>query len=363
MTLRFTQHISPVSNKEKMSLEMSPTMAPKCTQCSLLQSSVSELTSDKEEIVLFFIPGVFFCTLAIRWSVILLCKWSLEAKTSALELTGLPPPPSNTQTSSVLPYLGNLPWEGLVKIFLVIVAVGVSVTQTQLSPSIIIILSMYVMFLISGIMDIFLFFCGYSVLPEGIQSFILAVCFSVEAICFHGISTASTQHFMFLLIILIICCSFSSILEIIFDNRLVKFCRTFFSFLQSSWLMHLSILLAQDSLLSPVWTSILFIWHLSATFLLSMFLLLITHYCSRPILPPLPPPPLSGSSSQLVPCKFIKLPTGDLSNEGIKSQPYIFHTMNKGGKENQGKSPSVVDVEPWDRIQRMQYTSFQNSGQ
>ena len=169
-------------------------------------------------------------------------------------------------------------------------------------------------------MDIFLFYCGYSVLPEGIQSFLLAVSFSVEAICFHAISSPSTHHFICLLIILILCCSFSSILEIVFDNRLVKFCRSFFTFLQSSWLIRLSVLLGQDDLLFSVWTSILFIWHLSAVFLLSMFILLLTHYCSRPVLPP-PPPPPQASLASLSSCLWENLVRRTSSHNHLSSPP------------------------------------------
>jgi len=52
---------------------------------------------------------------------------------------------------------------------------------------------------------------------------------------------------------------------------------------------------------------------------------------------------------------------GDSSQENIHTQPSIFHTINKEEQGRQVKSPSVVDVEPWDRIHRIQYTSFRKS--
>ena len=305
-----------------------------------------------------------------RWSAILVTKWSKAAKSHLLEMAGLPLPPT-PGSGSCLQQLGvrKLPWEGMVKIGLAALATGVSVYQPSLSESTIIIISIYVMFLISGIVDVFLFYCGYSVLPEGIQSFILASSFSVEAICFHAISTSDTSHFIFLLNILIICCSFSSILEVVFDNRLVKFCRAFFTLLQSTWLLHLSVLLSQVILISPLWSSILFIWHLGSLFLLSLGVLLLSHYCSKPV----PSPPLlpssrtsqvspSGSASQLVPCKFLKLPLSNPSHEVISPNTHtMFHTIYKAEQVKQVIAPSVVDVEPWDRIHRMQYTSFHDN--
>lgn len=348
-------------------------LLPKCTQCSLLPSSKSSFqTVFDEEVIIFLIPGVFFCTLAIRWSAILLCKWSTAAKTQALEMAGLPLPPKPGDEGCLHPGLRKLPWEGLVKVLLALFAAGFSIYQSTLSASVVIIISMYVMFLISGIVDVFLFYCGYTVLPEGIQSFILAISFSVEAICFHAISNSDTSHFIHLLLILIICCSVSSILEVVFDNRLVKFCRTFFTLLQSSWLLHLSILLSQENLITQMWSSILFIWHLSFLFIFSICALLLTHHCSRPTLPhPLPQSirtsqsSPSGSSSQLVPCKFLKLPLGNPSQEFVapitNNTQTMFQTLFKAEQLNQIKGPSVVDVEPWDRIHRMQYTSFQNN--
>merc|ERR1711874_364780 len=94
-------------------------ITPKCTQCSLLTSEKPGPHSAHKEAILFFIPGLFFSTLAIRWSVVLICKWRLLARTQALEIAGLPPPP--------LPGKGRvtrLPGEGLVKVVLAVLAAG-----------------------------------------------------------------------------------------------------------------------------------------------------------------------------------------------------------------------------------------------
>lgn len=347
-------------------------MSPKCIQCSLLPSSLqsSPQTPFNHQVISFLIPGVFFFLLAIRWSAILVTKWTSSAKSHQLELAGLPLPPT-AGSSSCLQQLGvrKLPWEGMVKIGLAASATGISVYQPALSASTIIVISMYVMFIISGTLDVFLFYCGYSVLPEGIQSFILAASFSVEVICFHALSTPDTSHFILLLNIIVICCSASAILEVVFDNRLVKFCRAFFTLLQSSWLLHLSVLLSQEILISPLWSSILFIWHLGSLFLLSLGVLLLSHYFSQPV----PSPPRlpssrtsqvspSGSASQLVPCKFLKLPLSNPSCEAISPNTNtMFQTIYKAEQVKHVIPPSVVDVEPWDRIHRMQYTSFHDN--
>jgi len=351
------------------------TNPPKCIQCSLINnnpSSHSAINSeDIYQLTTFLFPGVFFCMIAFRWSMLLVYKWSMAAKSQQLELLGLPLPPlSAPASSSCLQQLGarQIPWEGLVKIVMATLTTIITISLPSLSSSIIIIISMYAFFLISGIVDVFVFYCGYSVIPEGIQSFILAVSFFVEATCFNTISTAENSYFIHLLVIIILCCSISSILEIVFDNRLVKFCRTFFTLLQSSWLLHLSFLLSQDTLVSHLWTTILFTWHLGFLFLFVLLILLLTSHCSSPV----PSPPLlpsisnrqvspSGSASQLVPCKILNLPLGPSNHEGVLANSQtMFHTMYKTERLKQMRAPSVVDVEPWDRVHKIQYTTFQN---
>ena len=96
---------------------------------------------------------------------------------------------------------------------------------------ILLLLSLYLFFLLSGLVDVVVFYCGYSILPEGIQSFILTLAFAMEAVIFHAISPTSAHHLVLLLFV-ILACALASILEVIFENKLVKFCRTFFTMLQ-----------------------------------------------------------------------------------------------------------------------------------
>ena len=44
--------------------------------------------------------------------------------------------------------------------------------------------TIYLFFALSGLVDILVYYCGYSVLPEGIQSFLLSLAFGVEGFLF-----------------------------------------------------------------------------------------------------------------------------------------------------------------------------------
>ena len=290
----------------------------------------------------------------------MLQKWRLEAHTQKLQVAGLPLPPAKNSCR-------NLPWEGITKIGLAFIAICTSIFQSSISPFTVMIISMYVMFIISGLVDVFLFYCGYSIFPEGIQSFILAASFFGEAICYHALSSEDTDHWIFLLLFLILSCSFASLLEVVFDNRLIKFCRSFFTLFQSSWLLHLNFLLEKESDVSPLWISIFFTWHFCSLFTLTIVLLLIMHYFARPG----SSPPLldvnsinecevsnTGSASQLVPCKFLKVPLAS----SLEPPDSMFQTISRAtGGNTSTRAPSVIDVEPWDRVQRFDYTSFQKA--
>ncbi len=95
----------------------------------------------------------------------------------------------------------TLPWEGIIKLALTGLGIVVSVAagaassdpSTPSSSSSVIgdeyvgnvrYATVYLFFALSGLVDILVYYCGYSVLPEGIQSFILSLAFSVEALLF-----------------------------------------------------------------------------------------------------------------------------------------------------------------------------------
>ena len=150
-----------------------------------------------------------------RWTSILLFKWSRDATFQHWESAGLPQPPSPNC------YLGGTtkaPLEGIFKILLAVFAIIISMCSPIVSPSVILIVSIYIMFIISGFADIFLFYWGYTVFPEGIQSFILSTCFAVEAICFFSLSSQTENTHIFLLIFVVAPCSLSSLMEVVFDN-------------------------------------------------------------------------------------------------------------------------------------------------
>lgn len=223
-----------------------------------------------------------------RWWLLLASKWSREGRARALQDAGLPPAPP--------PCTGPLPWEGTTKILLTILAASLTLALPTQGPATLLLLSLYLFFLLSGLIDVLIFFCGYTVLPEGIQSFILALAFTMEAVVFQAI--VPTAPHILLLLLLITSCALSSILEVVFDNKLVKFCRTFFTCVQASWLLHLAFL--PSSPLSSTWAALLFSWHLAGLFTIHLVLLLLySHLTRAPSLPTTLPSP-SGSASQLV---------------------------------------------------------------
>ena len=160
-----------------------------------------------------------------------------------LELAGLPPTPRSCSSL----YLSSLPWEGIVKLVLtglgIIVSVAMSPRQLNTDTGYVTdirLATIYLFFALSGLTDILVFYCGYSVLPEGVQSFILSLAFSAEAVMFGSTIREESpleQQVHALLITVIVAAAFSAAMEVVFDNRLVKFCRVFFCFIQVSLIL------------------------------------------------------------------------------------------------------------------------------
>jgi len=238
-----------------------------------------------------------------------------------------------------------LPWEGAAKITLTIIAASTTLGLPSHGPELLLLLSIYLFFLLSGLVDIVVFYCGYTILPEGIQSFILTLAFAMEAVVFHAISPPPAHHIILLLFV-VLSCALASILEVIFENKLVKFCRTFFTMLQATWLVHLGLL--PSTTLSPTRAALIFSWHIASLFLVHLLTLLVYSQCKgSPSIPAKTLPSPSGSASQLVPCKFLALPPG--SRPGPPSSP------TQSVPSSSVTSASVIDMEPWDRLQ---YSTF-----
>eukprot|EP00092_Neocalanus_flemingeri_P000189 GFUD01000203.1.p1 GENE.GFUD01000203.1~~GFUD01000203.1.p1 ORF type:complete len:230 (+),score=37.92 GFUD01000203.1:43-690(+) len=213
---------------------------------------------------------------------------------------------------------------------------------------------MYGFFLISGLIDLLVFSCGYLVLPEGIQSLILSFCFIVEGLAFHSMKSPATVHLHVLLLVLVLSCSVSSILELVYDARLVKYCRCFFTFLQSSWLWHIGILAATEKTVDLQWASIYFTWHLGASFLLSILILIFISERVKSV-PTYTIPSLTtsissspgGSPSHLVTGQFLQIARRPSSLPVETSKP-VFQTTFKTARSEQARRSDVVDMEPWD---------------
>ena len=104
--------------------------------------------------------------------------------------------------------------------------------------------------------------------------------------------------------------------------------------------------LTSSSLSSSSWISCLFVWHAAGLFLFSMIMIVTCQYCSQHHHQPQYSHHQehhhqdTESGSQLVPCKMMRLPpvlSSSPTTELISAQS--------------AKTPSVVDVEPWDNVQ------------
>ena len=88
------------------------------------------------------------------------------------------------------------------------------------------------------VVDILIFYHGYRLLPEGLQSLLLSASFSVAALCYYSLMDSGNRQEVSLVIGLTLLLSFISLLETVIDNRLIKFCRSYFTILLASWLVH-----------------------------------------------------------------------------------------------------------------------------
>jgi len=335
--------------------EHSNILPPKCVNCALVKHSSSEYsTFDAEHVISYFVPAAFFLFLSLRWSFLLLTRWKKCASDHQLELAGLPPTPEVGGWTGCSSLCGRpLPWEGLVKIMLSTTAIGVTLVL-MFDLTNLMIITMYGFFLVSGLIDLLVFFCGYLVLPEGIQSLILSFCFIVEGLAFYSLSSAQSLHLHLLLLALVMACSVSSILELVYEARLIKYCRCFFTLLQSSWLFHSGLLVGRDVVIDFQWASIYFTWHLGLGFLLTILILVfitervkaVPTYIIPSLTTSLSSSP-GGSPAQLTTRQFLQIAKRPTSLPVDTCKP-IFQTNFKTTRSELLQKPGVVDMEPWD---------------
>ena len=197
--------------------------------------------------------------------------WLQEERDQSYHLASLPPPPSPAR-----------PWEGLVKIVLAsLSSILTGSLASTVAQSHLLIINIYIFFILSGTTDLLVFYCGYSLLPEGLQSFILAASFAVESISYQALLTsaspASSQALQLLVLVSSSCCLVAA-LETVLEHRLVKFCRCYFTALQASWLLQLTSL--------STWVAIIFSCHAAGLFTISISVLMMAQVCCKSSQPP-----------------------------------------------------------------------------
>ena len=195
-----------------------------CWHCSLRSYHVSYLSAEAmHHFAGYTLPGLIFTFLGLRWSLQLIVEWTNKLKKS-----------SNSNTLSICS--SSLPWEGIVKLVLTglgIIASVIASSQTGGShhqadngdPEYVSSLryaTIYLFFALSGLTDILVYYCGYSILPEGIQSFILSMAFAAEALLFAlrlRFEGYLEQQIHAVLVVAVVACAISTTLEVSYNNR------------------------------------------------------------------------------------------------------------------------------------------------
>jgi len=253
--------------------------AAKCVNCALVKHTVSEYQIlDMNKTATYFVPAVFFLILSMRWSYLLITRWRKNASDQQLHMTGLPPTPDVAHWSGCRP----LPWEGISKIVMSTMATGATLLLS-FDLSSLKIITLYGFFAISGLVDLLIFSFGYLVLPEGIQSLILSFCFVVESFVFYSLSSATTVHLHRLLILLLSASAVTSILELVYEARLIKYCRCLFTLIQSSWLFHIGMLADSTDSINAEWAAIYLSWHIGLAFLITLVILALMSSCVKTV--------------------------------------------------------------------------------
>eukprot|EP00095_Tigriopus_kingsejongensis_P003260 maker-scaffold69_size418775-snap-gene-3.22 protein:Tk03260 transcript:maker-scaffold69_size418775-snap-gene-3.22-mRNA-1 annotation:"hypothetical protein HELRODRAFT_95099" len=264
-----------------------------CWHCSLKSYQVSYLSAEEmHHFVGYILPGVIFAILGLKWAIQLAWEWTQQVLANEFQIMGLPvPPQSRRKSGSCCLVAFSLPWEGIVKLILtglgIMVSVIAAAPQQQDSEYVTNIryATIYLFFALSGLVDILVYYCGYSILPEGIQSMILSLSFIIEGLLYTmrlRFEGYLEQQIHCLLIVAIFACSLTCILEVLYDNRLVKFSRAYLCILQGTWLIHGGCIM-QGSGSSPAqtypdsleWVSILYSWHVAGNFILFIGSLLL----------------------------------------------------------------------------------------
>lgn len=201
-----------------------------CWHCSLVSYRVSYLSAEAmHHFAGYILPGIIFTILGLRWAVQLLLEWSRQMLAAEFDLQGKKASTPGRSDSFCCKTAFTLPWEGIIKLILtglgiVVSVIAASPTQDTEYVSNIRYATIYLFFSISGLMDILVYYCGYSILPEGIQSFILSLAFVVEGVMFAmrlRFEAYLEQQIHVLLVIAIFACALACTLEVrLYPDRL-----------------------------------------------------------------------------------------------------------------------------------------------
>ncbi|XP_022243062.1 transmembrane protein 45B-like [Limulus polyphemus] len=145
--------------------------------------------------------------------------------------------------------------------------------------------SMYCMFVLSGIVDILCY--SNIIFPKGTSNFVLALAFGVETLMFLNTETKSSleKEVHYLMICTVILCVISTLAEMRFPTHIpLKFLRSYFTLLQGCWSVQMGFLLKSAYSSTPylcqwisstnkpdkvcTWVSLMFSWYVGGTFII-----------------------------------------------------------------------------------------------
>ncbi|XP_013775851.1 transmembrane protein 45B-like [Limulus polyphemus] len=195
-----------------------------------------------------------------------------------------------TKNSKICPDHRRWPLEGMLKISFAIIGIAREICAafpkgTFRHVEDIHHASMYAMFVLSGVVDIF---CQSKIIfPKGTSNFVLALAFGVEALILAKVEIKSSmeEEIQYLLVWTVLLCFLFTFAEMRFPTHIpLKFVRSYFTLLQGCWSVQMGFIFNNStpstSGLSPwissinksdkfrIWVSLIFSWYIGGAFIM-----------------------------------------------------------------------------------------------
>ncbi|XP_076335999.1 transmembrane protein 45B-like [Tachypleus tridentatus] len=197
---------------------------------------------------------------------------------------------TETKNSKICPNHRHWPLEGVLKISFAVIGIareicaafpkGIFRHVEDIHHA-----SMYAMFVLSGVVDIF---CQSKIIfPKGTSNFVLALAFGVEALILARVEITSSleEEVQYLLVWTVLLCFLSTFVEMRFPAHIpLKFVRSYFTLLQGCWSVQMGFILGNSTLSTSglsqwissinksdkfqIWVSLIFSWYIGGAFIM-----------------------------------------------------------------------------------------------